>query len=125
MNPKCYYVRMVHAPIGTPDIIACVYGRFVAIEVKDDENGEYRITEAQKMRARKILNADGDFYVIDKHNVFELEGGGLPGKRKGYGNAFATLHLHLLHHRPRLPVFGVGPEPDLRTASGLSAQESR
>lgn len=65
----CYVVRMDKAPTGTPDVIACVGGRFVGIEVKDDMNGAYTLTPAQKIRAQRILNAGGEFLVVDKNNV--------------------------------------------------------
>lgn len=65
----CYVVRMANAPTGTPDVIACVKGRFVGIEVKDDVDGTYTITRAQKIRAKRILQAGGEFLLIDKNNV--------------------------------------------------------
>lgn len=65
----CYVVRMDKAPTGTPDVIACVGGRFVGIEVKDDVNGAYTLTPAQKIRAERIMRAGGEFLVVDKNNV--------------------------------------------------------
>ena len=55
--------------IGYPDIIACIDGRFVGIEVKDDKNGEYGVTEAQKARMRAIEKSGGYCLVIDKNNL--------------------------------------------------------
>lgn len=68
----CYVVRMDNAPTGTPDVIACVNGHFVGIEVKDDINGCYTLTAAQKIRGKRILNAGGLFIVVDKNNVDKL-----------------------------------------------------
>lgn len=59
--------------IGFPDLLACVNGRFVGIEVKYDKNGTYGVTKAQEMRLRHIMNAGGVACVIDKDNVDGLE----------------------------------------------------
>ena len=67
-----YYVRMSNAPIGTPDVIACVDGWFFGIEVKDDINGTYTLTAAQKIRGRQIEHAGGVFLVVDKNTVEDL-----------------------------------------------------
>lgn len=67
-----YYLRMANAPIGTPDVIACVDGRFFGIEVKDDANGKYRLTGAQKLRGQEIQHAGGIFIVVDKNTVRDL-----------------------------------------------------
>lgn len=68
----CYVVRMDNASTGTPDVIACVNGRFIGIEVKDDVNGPYTLTPAQKIRGKRILNAGGLFIVVDKTVVNDL-----------------------------------------------------
>lgn len=67
-----YYLRMSNAPIGTPDVIACVDGRFFGIEVKDDINGTYVLTTAQKMRGQQIERAGGVFIVVDKNTIEDL-----------------------------------------------------
>ena len=67
-----YWIRMYKAPIGTPDVIACIEGRFFGIEVKDDENGKYQLTEAQKLRGHHIQKAGGIFIVVDKNTVEDL-----------------------------------------------------
>ena len=74
LRKDCYAVRMDNAPTGTPDVIACVNGRFVGIEVKDDVNGSYTLTAAQKVRGKRILDAGGLFIVVDKHTVDDLNG---------------------------------------------------
>lgn len=47
--------------VGTPDIIACVNGRFVAIEVKA-ENG--KPSELQLYHLEQIRNAGGISYLL-------------------------------------------------------------
>ena len=68
-----YVIRMDNAPIGTPDIIACIDGCFVGIEVKDDVLGSYSLTLAQKMRGEQIMNAGGEFWLVDKTTVNALD----------------------------------------------------
>lgn len=46
---------------GTPDIIACVKGKFVAIEVKRPEGG--KISELQKYHINAISEAGGLAFV--------------------------------------------------------------
>ena len=67
-----YWIRMYKAPIGTPDVIACVDGRFFGIEVKDDINGAYTLTAAQKMRGKQIERAGGVFIVVDRNTIEDL-----------------------------------------------------
>lgn len=54
---------------GMPDMIACVRGTFVGIEVKDDKNGPYHVTLSQKVRLRTIWKCGGAVAVVDKNNV--------------------------------------------------------
>lgn len=55
-----YYLK-VHGsafqPAGTPDILACVNGRFVAIEVKRANGGV--VSELQKAKLKHIKNSGG------------------------------------------------------------------
>ncbi|WP_018934617.1 VRR-NUC domain-containing protein [Gracilibacillus lacisalsi] len=46
---------------GTPDIIACVKGKFVAIEVKRPEGG--RVSELQRFHIEAINKAGGYAFV--------------------------------------------------------------
>lgn len=64
-----YVIRASANAIGTPDIIACLNGRFLGIEVKLDRNGSYRVTKAQAIRMRNIENAGGIAIAVDKYNV--------------------------------------------------------
>ena len=59
--------------IGMPDLIANVNGRFLGIEVKDDKNGAYGLTKAQKIRLRSIAKSGGVGCVIDKHNADDFK----------------------------------------------------
>lgn len=45
---------------GSPDIIACINGKFVGIEVKIDYN---ELTELQKYNQRQIIAAGGKFIL--------------------------------------------------------------
>lgn len=46
---------------GTPDIIACVNGKFIAIEVKRPEGG--KVSELQKVQIDLIHKAGGHVFV--------------------------------------------------------------
>jgi Holliday junction resolvase len=66
-HSKCIGLR-VTSTTGMPDLIACVNGRFVGIEVKDDKNGPYQLTKAQIMRLNKIASCGGVACCVDKYN---------------------------------------------------------
>ena len=55
-----YYLK-VHGsgyqPSGTPDILACVNGRFIGIEVKKPTGGV--VSDLQKLKLKQIENAGG------------------------------------------------------------------
>ena len=48
---------------GTPDILACVNGRWVALEIKRPD-GDYGATKAQQIRIRQIHKAGGIAAVV-------------------------------------------------------------
>lgn len=55
-----YYLKVhgsMYQPAGTPDILACVNGRFVAIEVKRPSGG--RVSALQKSKLKQIEAAGG------------------------------------------------------------------
>lgn len=55
-----YYVKIhgsEYVPAGTPDILCCVKGRFVAIEVKKPKGG--RVSALQKLKLKLIEEAGG------------------------------------------------------------------
>lgn len=58
-------------PAGTPDVIACVNGTFVAIEVKKPTGG--KITALQKSKIKKINQAGGLAFVANDVSVVEFE----------------------------------------------------
>nr|WP_026681362.1 VRR-NUC domain-containing protein [Priestia megaterium] len=59
------YHRKTHGSLfskaGTPDILACIKGRFVAIEVKREEGGE--VSPLQKANIKMIQQAGGVAFV--------------------------------------------------------------
>lgn len=59
-----YYLKVhgsMYQPAGTPDILACVNGRFIGIEVKREKGGV--VSELQKSKIRQIKNAGGIAFV--------------------------------------------------------------
>lgn len=46
-----------YQPAGTADILACINGRFVAIEVKKPSGGV--VSDLQKLKLRQVENAGG------------------------------------------------------------------
>ncbi len=67
-----YYVK-VHGngvgKVGVPDIIACVYGLFVGLEIKAP-NGKGKVTKLQQYNLDKIKESKGVGLVIDKWEDF-------------------------------------------------------
>lgn len=69
-----YYVKIhgsAYMPAGTPDIIACVDGYFIGIEVKKPKGG--KVTEIQKFQIKKIQNARGVAFVATSKEQVESE----------------------------------------------------
>lgn len=55
-----YYLKVhgsAYQPAGTPDILACINGRFIGIEVKKPTGGV--VSELQKLKLKQISNAGG------------------------------------------------------------------
>lgn len=81
LKDRNYWYFKVHGsiyqPAGIPDIIACINGKFVAIEVKRSDGGI--VSELQKAQIQKIKDSGGLVGVA--HNMEEfwqiLKGGGL------------------------------------------------
>jgi len=63
LRSKGFYAVVVSPPVevGTPDILACIEGQFVGIEVKTGKNEPTRI---QEHRIRQIRDANGHGIVI-------------------------------------------------------------
>lgn len=62
-----YYIKIsasVNMRSGIPDIIACIFGRFVAIEVKNP-NGKGKVSGLQRFHINEIETSGGNATVID------------------------------------------------------------
>jgi Holliday junction resolvase len=64
------YIGGAYANSGTPDILACVRGKFFGIEVKAGKN---KPTELQLSNLRRIEAAGGVSLVINETNLDVLE----------------------------------------------------
>ncbi len=65
--PRTYAVKIQQVSIrGTPDILACIGGRFVAIELKRDE--KQKPEPLQEHELKKILDAGGTALVVNPLN---------------------------------------------------------
>ena len=56
--------------VGIPDIIACIRGHFVGIEVKQ-ANG--RQSDAQKVCEKNILAAGGEYWLVFSYDEFLIK----------------------------------------------------
>ena len=65
------YIGGMHANNGTPDILACLCGVFVAIEAKAGKN---KPTDLQISNLRRIDEAGGSALVINEENLPLLDG---------------------------------------------------
>ena len=71
--PNTWYFKVWSGPYsksGIPDIIACINGNFVALEVKA-ENG--RASELQKRNIRLINECKGQAYIVYPNDFEELK----------------------------------------------------
>lgn len=64
-----YPVTGGYGSSGVPDIIACLMGRFVAIECKAGKN---KPTDLQEKNLRDISKAGGIALVINEENIAEV-----------------------------------------------------
>ena len=67
-----YHVKIhgsAFMPSGTPDILACVNGRFVGIEVKKAKGGV--VSELQKQKIKLIQEAGGVAFVANDVSVVQ------------------------------------------------------
>lgn len=75
-----YHIKIhgsAYMPAGTPDILACIDGTFVGIEVKKPKGGV--VSELQKLKIKQIKNAGGVAFVarsiedvereLSRHNI--------------------------------------------------------
>lgn len=64
------YIGGISANNGTPDILACLNGRFIGIEVKAGKN---KPTDLQTLNLKRIDEAGGLALVINETNLDQLE----------------------------------------------------
>jgi Holliday junction resolvase len=64
------YIGGISANNGTPDILACLNGRFIAIEAKAGKN---KPTDLQTLNLKRIDDAGGLALVINEENLIVLE----------------------------------------------------
>lgn len=64
------YIGGISANNGTPDILACLQGRFIGIEAKAGKN---KPTDLQTLNLKRIDEAGGLALVINETNLTELE----------------------------------------------------
>lgn len=69
-----YHVKIhgsAYMPAGTPDILACIDGTFVGIEVKKPKGGV--VSALQKLKIKQIRNAGGVALVATSVEEVERE----------------------------------------------------
>jgi hypothetical protein len=64
------YIGGISANNGTPDILACLNGRFIGIEAKAGKN---KPTDLQTFNLKRIDEAGGLALVINEENLNQLE----------------------------------------------------
>lgn len=64
------YIGGISANNGTPDILACLHGRFIGIEAKAGTN---KPTDLQTLNLKRIDEAGGLALVINETNLSYLE----------------------------------------------------
>jgi hypothetical protein len=64
------YIGGISANNGTPDILACLNGRFIGIEAKAGKN---KPTDLQTLNLKRIDEAGGLALVINEANLNQLE----------------------------------------------------
>lgn len=72
-SQNCYYVKYFgcgFSQAGVPDILACVSGHFLAIEVKAEHG---RVSELQRLNIERINNCGGVALVLKPSNFEELK----------------------------------------------------
>lgn len=69
-----YYLKVhgsAYQPAGTPDLLCCVNGMFVGIEVKKPKGGI--VSELQKFKIKEIQNSGGIAFVANSLEVVKRE----------------------------------------------------
>jgi hypothetical protein len=57
--------------VGTPDILCCVNGRFVALELKKDSKS--KASKLQEYNLLKVVEANGIAWVVHPENWEEVK----------------------------------------------------
>jgi hypothetical protein len=66
--PNCWTVKTITSnKSGVPDIIACINGKFVAIEVKQKNQ---KATPIQEYNGKKIQEANGEWHLVNDYDQF-------------------------------------------------------
>ena len=68
--PWSYWVKIQCAQNGTPDILGCIGGRFVGLELKKDQKS--KPTKLQTFTLEKIDDAGGYARVVRPDDAHEL-----------------------------------------------------
>ncbi len=66
----CMPMGTVWGKAGVPDIIACVYGKFVGIETKA---GKGKCTKLQAVEQQRICDSGGVTFVVNENSMEQLE----------------------------------------------------
>ena len=90
--PHTYAVKIQQVAIrGTPDILACIRGRFIAMELKKD--GKQKPDPLQRHELAKIVGAGGWSYVVCPENWERIKGDLklFAGRKQGCGENLLPL----------------------------------
>jgi len=71
--PEVWVLKVVGSAVqasGVPDILMCVNGHFVAVELKRPE-GKGRVSDIQKAQIERIQRAGGTAVVVDSFEKFK------------------------------------------------------
>ncbi len=71
--PEVWVLKVVGSAVqasGVPDILMCIKGYFVAVELKRPD-GKGRVSEIQKAQIAHIIRAGGVAVVIDSFEAFQ------------------------------------------------------
>lgn len=69
--PNSWFTKVQQVTInGTPDIIGCIHGVFIALELKSSSKAD--LTPLQEFNMNKIDKADGVAIVVHPDNFFEV-----------------------------------------------------
>ena len=65
-----YYFKTHGEPVGIPDLILCVNGMFVGVELKTYEG---KVSKLQEVQGQRIEKAGGKFMIIRSAREFEKQ----------------------------------------------------